>query len=103
LKNNIDNNISKIQSLINQTSNAILKNGYYEVNGFKFTEYYYNYLWNKGRKAPSLIAKAILENATTIIPDPKQIPGFFKYFAENWEMIYNPTTKIVAHIQPNCK
>ena len=89
--------------LVNETSIAILKDGYYEVNGFKFTEYYYDYLWNKGRKAPSLIAKIILENATTIMPDPKQVPGFFKYLLGNWEMIYNPTTKIVAHMQPNFK
>jgi hypothetical protein len=79
---------------------AILKNGYYEVNGFKFTEYYYNYLWNNGRKAPSLIAQAILDNTKSIIPDPRGHAGFYKYIAEGWEMIYNPTTKIVSHIQP---
>lgn len=44
LKNNIDNNVAKIQSSTNQTSTAILKNGYYEVNGFKFTKFYYNRL-----------------------------------------------------------
>lgn len=96
LKNVIENKIAKI----NTGHVAILKDGYYEVNGFKFTEYYYNRLWNKGRKAPSLIAKSILENATAVIPDPEKIPGFFKYFADRWEMIYNPTTKIVSHLQP---
>ena len=35
--------------VVNQTSKAILKNGYYEVNGFKFSEYYYNKLWSTGR------------------------------------------------------
>jgi len=34
------------------------------------------------------------------MPDPKEVPGFFKYFADGWEMIYNPTTKVVSHIQP---
>ena len=96
---NLKNSVEKI-TRINQSPIAVLKNGYYEVNGFKFTEYYYNRLWSNGREAPSLIAKSILKHATQIIPDPKQIPGFFKYFADGWEMIYNPTTKIVSHIQP---
>ncbi len=87
-------------SVVNQTSLAILKDGYYEVNGFRFTEYYYNRLWSKGRKAPSLIAKIILENAKTIMPDPQNYPGYFKYLIDGWEMIYNPTTKIVSHLQP---
>ncbi|HEX4069044.1 MAG TPA: hypothetical protein VHX42_03010 [Candidatus Babeliales bacterium] len=99
LKSNVENKVTKIQPSINQTSIAILKNGYYEVNGFKFTEYYYNRLWKNGRGAPSLIAKSILDNTLQIIPDPEKIPGFFKYFAEGWEMVYNPTTKIVSHIQ----
>ena len=34
---------------------------YVEVNGFRFSRYYYEKLWNTGRKAPSLIAKLILE------------------------------------------
>ncbi len=89
-----------IPQSVNQNFIAILKNGYYEVNGFKFTEFYYHRLWNNGREAPSIAAKAILNNANKIIPDPKQVPGFFKYFADGWEMIYNPTTKVVAHIQP---
>ena len=96
MKEILENKIAKI----NTEPLAVLKNGYYEVNGFKFTEYYYNRLWTNGRKAPSLIAKSILENAITIIPDPKKIPGFFKYLADGWEMIYNPTTKIVSHLQP---
>lgn len=99
LKKIVDNAASKKQFSVNQTSTAILKDGYYEVNGFRFTEYYYNRLWNNGREAPSLIAQAILDNIIQIIPDPENIPGFFKYFAEGWEMIYNPTTKIVSHIQ----
>jgi hypothetical protein len=64
-------------SLVNQAQEAILKNGYYEVNGFKFTEKYYNKLWGHGgRPAPSLAAKNILENATNIIPDPLGYEGF---------------------------
>ncbi len=76
------------------------KDGYFEVNGFKFTEYYYNRLWVTGRKAPSLIAKSILDHATTIIPDPRGHAGFYKYVADKWYMIYNPTTKIISHLEP---
>jgi hypothetical protein len=92
--------IKKSIDIVNQTSEAVLKNGYYEVNGFKFTEFYYNKLWQNGRGAPSLAAKAILENTIKIVPDPAGYPGFFKYFSDKWEMVYNPTTKIVSHIQP---
>jgi hypothetical protein len=89
--------IDKTSSVVNQDSTAILKDGYYEVNGFKFTEYYYNRLWNNGRKAPSLTAKIILDNAKIIMPDEK--PGFFRYEIEGCEMIYNPSTKEIWHLQ----
>jgi hypothetical protein len=85
---------------VNECSIAILKDGYYEVNGLKFTQYYYNRLWNGGRKAPSLIAQAILDNAAEILPDPKGCDGFYKYVSDGWYMIYNPTTKIVSHLEP---
>lgn len=80
---------------------AILKNGYYEVNGFKFSEYYYNRLWNEGRSAPSLTARIILENAISVTPDKKL--GFFKYLTADWELVYNPTTREIWHIQPISK
>jgi hypothetical protein len=91
---------TKIVDAVNQTSEAILKNGYYEVNGFRFSEFYYNKLWKSGRGAPSLAVQAILDNPTNVIPDPAGYSGFFKYFTDEWEMVYNPTTKIVSHIQP---
>lgn len=84
---------------INQESQAILKNGYYEVNGFKYSKYYYEKLWNTGRGGSSLVAKEILENSTKITPDEIKI-GFFKYIYGNWEMVYNPKTKEIWHIQP---
>ena len=77
---------------INQTSQAILKDGYYEVNGVKFTEYYYNRLWNNGREAPSLTTKKILQSADSITLDMKK-PGFLKYKTANSELMYNPVTK----------
>jgi hypothetical protein len=90
-----------ISKIVNESCIAILKDGYYEVNGFKFTEYYYNRLWTKGRGAPSLIAKEILDNAIKIAPD--KYPGFFRYELGIWEMIYNPTTKEVSHLSPTKK
>ena len=83
---------------VNQSSVAIFKDGYYEVNGFKFTEYYYNRLWSKGRPAPSLVAKEILDGAKTCTIDERF--GFFNYRFGGWEMVYNPITKEIWHIQP---
>src|SRR5690606_29286687 len=51
----------RIRNIINRGYEAILKNGYYELNGLKFSKYYYERLWDKGRKSPSLIAKSILK------------------------------------------
>lgn len=74
--------------------------GYYEVNGFKFSKKYYEKLWYEGgRKAPSLAAKEILSNATMIRPD-RELKDFFRYEFASWEMVYNPTTKEIWHIQP---
>ena len=88
-----------ISSVVEQGSTAVLKNGYYEVNGFKFSEYYYNKLWDTGRGAPSLVAKEILDSAKTAVPDAiKQ--GFLRYEAGGWEMVYNPITREVWHLQP---
>lgn len=81
---------------VNQASTAILKNGYVEVNGFKFTEYYYSKLWNSGRGAPSLVAKEVLQNSKNILQD--KMPGFFQYEFGNWKMVYNPSTKEVQHL-----
>lgn len=89
--------------IVNTTTTAILKNWYFEVNWFKFTEYYYNKLWNSWRKAPSLIANEVLEWAIknwTVSLDPKGYNWYYKYIYEGWEMIYNPTTKMVSHLAP---
>lgn len=91
--------VSKDSVKVYQGSDAILRNGYYEVNGFKFSKIYYERLWNEGRKAPSLVAKEILENTKPIAKDMiKQ--GFFRYEYGNWEMVYNPASKEVWHLQP---
>jgi hypothetical protein len=90
---------ASVVAKVNQTSEAILRKGYYEVNGFKFSERYYNRLWMSGRKAPSLIAREILENPSVyVLPDSKV--GFLRYEIEGWEMIYNQATKEVWHLQP---
>ncbi len=85
---------------INQTSEAILKDGYYEVNGFKFSDYYYNRLWNTGRGAPSLVAGEVLEGSGGVgLPDAIKA-GFNNYIYGGWEMTYNPVTNEVWHLQP---
>jgi hypothetical protein len=87
-------------AFINQGSKAILKNGYYEVNGFKFSRYYYEHLWETGRKAPSLIAREVLAGGyKTAIPDVAKT-GFYKYTYGGWEIVYNPVTKEIWHLQP---
>ena len=83
----------------NISSTAILKNGYYEVNGFRFSERYFNKLWDNGRGGASLIAKEILLNYQSIAKD-KQIPGFYRLVYNGWEMVYNFGTKEVWHIMP---
>jgi hypothetical protein len=78
---------------------AVLKDGYYEVSGFRFSEYYYKKLWSTGRGAPSLVAKEILASGVKGTPDASKA-GFLRYDAIGWEMVYNPTTREVWHIQP---
>ena len=46
----------------------------------------------------TLVANEILLSAKNIKPDIK--PGFFRYESLGWEMIYNPVTKEIWHIQP---
>ena len=104
----------QVDTEINQTCQVILKDGYYEVNGMKFTEYYYNYLCNKGRKAPSLTAQKIIQTAEIVTLDIEKA-GFLRYetanqqlfydpitkknYKHNWELVYNPATKEVWHLQ----
>ena len=85
--------------VVEQGAVAVLKNGYYEVSGFKFSEYYYNKLWSTGRGAPSLVAKQILESGASGVADATKA-GFLRYEAAGWEMVFNPTTKEIWHLQP---
>jgi RHS repeat-associated protein len=72
-----------------------------QSNGFRFTEYYYNRLWTGGRPAPGFRAESILNGMVgPPAPDPLGYPGFFRYVHEGWEMVYNPTTGVVSHLQP---
>jgi hypothetical protein len=88
-----------VAASVNETGVAILRDGFYEVNGFKFSEYYYNKVWSTGRGAPSLVAREILASGETGVPDALKT-GFYRYESMGWEMVYNPTTKEVWHIQP---
>jgi hypothetical protein len=92
--------ISSAEAPVNIGTTAVLRNGYYEVNGFKFSEYYYNKLWNTGRGAPSLVAREVLEGAAGKGVTDAVKTGFYRYEYGGWEMIYNPTTKEVWHLQP---
>ncbi len=83
---------------VNPTSTALLRNGYYEVNGLKFSDYYYNRLWSTGRPGPSLVANEILQGSKPLGPNSK--PGFYNYEFGGVEMIYNPSTREVWHLQP---
>ena len=77
---------------------AVLRNGYYYVNGFKFSQYYYEKLWTNGRGAPSLIARCILEaTGGQGVPDPYKA-GFFQYIFDGWKLVYNPATGEVWHL-----
>ena len=95
-----NNNRQVSELLVHQGTNAVLRNGYYEVNGFKFSQHYYEKLWSikGGRPAPSLIAGEVLKYSKEALADHK--PGFFRYEVSDWEMIYNPVTKEVWHLQP---
>lgn len=77
-----------------------LVDGFYQAEGsaFKFSEYYYNRLWSTGRGAPFVQAEEVLNTAKTITPD--RMAGFNRYVNDAFEMVYNPATKEVWHIQP---
>ena len=74
---------------------------FYSADGFKFSSSYYNRLWTTGgRPAPFLQARSVLESNPMITPDPRRAQGYFRYEGAGMEMIYNPTTGQVGHIQP---
>ncbi len=74
---------------------------FYSADGFKFSASYYDRLWSSGgRPAPFLQARAIMDSNPTIMPDPRGAAGYFRYEGAGMEMIYNPTTGQVGHIQP---
>jgi RHS repeat-associated protein len=77
-----------------------LVNGWVEAVGspFRFQEDYYDKLWDTGRGSPFLIAQEVLATATTSVPDGA--PGFIQYTNDFWEMVYNPQTGAVRHLQP---
>ena len=70
------------------------------VDGIKFSKSYYECLWSERRPAPFLHAKEVFNSNPKVVPDPRGAPGYFKYEGGGLEMIYNPTTGQVGHIQP---
>ena len=90
---------AKAAPILEQGAVAVLKNGYYEVNGLKFSKIYYEKLWSTGRGAPSLVANEILASGANGVPDVVKA-GFLRYESAGWEMVFNPATKEVWHLQP---
>lgn len=74
--------------------------GYVTAEGsmVKFSQYYYAKLWATGRAAPFVQAEEVLRTSIRITPDSRA--GFYKYTNGFLDMIYNPTTKEVWHLQP---
>ncbi len=66
-----------------------------------FSDKYYNQLYAEGRPMPFLVAQEILAGTGGMgVPDPQGMPGFYLYEFGGWEMIYNPDTGEVWHLQP---
>ncbi|KFB87175.1 filamentous hemagglutinin [Serratia grimesii] len=82
-------------------SQSIVFDGkFYSADNFKFSKEYYERLWGQGRPAPFLQAREIMNSKPKVVADPRGAPGYFKYEGAGLEMIYNPSTKQVGHIQP---
>jgi hypothetical protein len=73
---------------------------FYIADGFKFSTSYYEYLYKNGRPAPFLQAREVLNSNPKVMPDPLGEAGYFRYEGAGLEMIYNPSTGQVGHIQP---
>jgi len=93
---------AKVQRRIEGNSGTpiVLENGFYSVDGIKISKSYYDRLWSQGRPAPFLQVKEILKSNPKITPDPLGAPGYFRYEGAGLDMIYNPSTGQVGHIQP---
>ncbi|CAI1822598.1 Hemolysin precursor [Serratia proteamaculans] len=82
-------------------SQSIVFDGkFYSADNFKFSKEYYERLWGQGRPAPFLQAREVMNSKPKVVADPRGAPGYFKYEGAGLEMIYNPSTKQVGHIQP---
>jgi len=77
----------------------VLKDGFYEVGNMRISKNYYERLWREGRPAPFIVSREILESGVKGVPDAIK-PGFFRYEFGGWEMVYNPVTKEIWHLQP---
>ncbi|EGI1261316.1 contact-dependent inhibition toxin CdiA, partial [Escherichia coli] len=73
---------------------------FYTVDGMKFSKSYYEKLWEQGRPAPFVQAREVLNSNPKIEPDPRGALGYLRYEGAGLEMIYNPKTGQVGHIQP---
>ena len=90
----------QVKDIITKTLPILKQDGYYYANGMKISEKYYDKLWRVGRPAPFIQAREILNSNPKILPDNRGKDGFYRYESSGLEMIYNPVTKEIWHIQP---
>lgn len=70
------------------------------ADGMKTSSNYYERVWKQGRPAPFVQAREIINSNPKITLDPRGREGFYRYESSGLEMIYNPKTKEIWHIQP---
>ena len=93
--------VSWVKGLLGKNPEAIKFDGkFYSAGGIKIEKTYYDRLWEQGRPAPFLQVKEVLASSPKIVPDPRGMPGYYRYEGAGLEMIYNPVTGQVGHIQP---
>ena len=90
----------RISDKHNQSKPIIEKDGYYHADGMKTSSNYYERVWKQGRPAPFVQAREIINSNPKITLDPRGREGFYRYESSGLEMIYNPKTKEIWHIQP---
>ena len=75
-----------------------LMDGFYLVDGLKISDSYYERLWKEGRSIPT--SEGGLRQQSCDLPVPRGAPGYFRYEGAGLEVIYDPITGQIGHIQP---
>lgn len=89
-------------SLLGTASREVtVVDGYVQNSTFKFKHWYHDKLWKEGRPYPFLQAQEVLDTATSVSKD--RMKGFYRYTNGRLEMVYNPKTREIFHLQPLSK